>query len=71
LAPEQIESLQRFAAQMRCKLAGAKWLPATAIAVIRMRLMLIADRWDDFWRREDLAPWLVQAFATKAEGYAG
>ncbi len=66
-----VESLHRIAPQMRCKLAGAKWLPETAIAVIRMRLMLIADRWDDFWSRADLTPSLVQAFAAKAGGYAG
>jgi hypothetical protein len=58
-----MESLHRTASQMRLKLAGARWTPDKALAVLNTRLMLLADRWQDFWGQPDLAVVLKQAFA--------
>lgn len=59
-----MESLHRIASQMRLKLAGARWTADRAIAVLNTRLMLLADRWDAFWSRPDLAATLREAFTT-------
>lgn len=58
-----MESLHRTASQMRLKLAGARWTPERALAVLNTRLMLLADRWHDFWGQPDLAVVLKRAFA--------
>ena len=57
-----MESLHRVASQMRLKLAGARWLPERAIAVLNLRLMVLADRWDAFWGHEARASTLRAAF---------
>lgn len=58
-----MESLHRTASQMRCKIPGARWLPDSAVATIRMRLLTLVERWDDFWRSPDLTSNLCQAFS--------
>ena len=58
-----MESLHRSASQMRLKLAGARWTAERATAVLKMRLMLLAGRWDDFWGQRNLAATLRGAFA--------
>ena len=65
-----MESLHRIASQMRLKLAGSRWLPQNALAVLRARMMLLADRWKTFWSRPDLSQQLAQALSTKTEVYA-
>jgi hypothetical protein len=57
-----MESLHRTASQMRCKIPGARWLPDSAVATIRMRLLTLVGRWDDFWRSPRLTSHLSQAF---------
>lgn len=57
-----MESLHRVASQMRLKLAGARWTAEHALAVLNTRLMMLAQRWDDFWSQADLAATLAQAF---------
>jgi hypothetical protein len=57
-----MESLHRVASQMRLKLAGARWTAERALAVLNTRLMLLAERWDDFWSQPDLPATLSQAF---------
>ena len=57
-----MESLHRVASQMRLKLAGARWLPERAIAVLNFRLMLLAERWDAFWGHDARASTLREAF---------
>ena len=57
-----MESLHRVASQMRLKVAGARWTAERAIAVLNLRLMLLAERWDDFWRHPDLTDTLTDAF---------
>jgi hypothetical protein len=57
-----MESLHRTASQMRLKLAGARWTPERAIAVLNTRLMLLAKRWEDFWSQPDLSATLAAAF---------
>jgi len=61
-----MESLHRTASQMRLKLAGARWRPEMAIAVLNARLMLLAERWEDFWAQPDLAGALTTAFNVQA-----
>ena len=61
-----MESLHRTAAQQRLKLAGARWLPDTARAVVNLRLLDLVGRWDEFWRHEGLADVLRTAFAVPA-----
>ena len=58
-----MESLHRTAAQQRLKLAGARWLPATAQAVVNLRLLALVDRWDEFWSHHGLDDLLRTAFA--------
>ncbi len=62
-----MESLHRTASQMRLKLAGAKWLPETALAILNLRLMNLAGRWDGFWNGPELTQRLGHAFAGPSE----
>jgi hypothetical protein len=57
-----MESLHRVASQVRLKVAGARWTADKAIAVLNLRLMLLADRWHDFWKHPDLTSTLADAF---------
>lgn len=57
-----MESLHRVASQMRLKLAGARWLPERALAVLNLRLMLLAERWDAFWSHDQRPGTLRAAF---------
>lgn len=57
-----MESLHRVASQMRLKLAGARWLPERALAVLNCRLMLLAERWDAFWSHESRSSTIRDAF---------
>lgn len=57
-----MESLHRTAAQQRLKLAGARWLPETAQAVVNLRLLDLVGRWDEFWGHEGLTDVLRNAF---------
>lgn len=59
-----MESLHRVASQMRLKLAGARWTADRAIAVLNLRLMLLAERWSDFWSHDALTQTLASAFST-------
>ena len=47
-------------------LAGARWLPATAQAIVNLRLLALVDRWDEFWRHDGLTDRLRTAFAVPA-----
>ena len=62
-----MESLHRTASQMRLKLAGAKWLPETALAILNLRLLQLACGWDDFWGRPETTQRLAHAFAAQSE----
>lgn len=61
-----MESLHRIASQMRLKLAGARWLPETALAILGLRMMLLAERWADFWQSAGATDHLVTAFRPQA-----
>lgn len=65
-----MESLHRVASQMRLKLAGARWTAEQAIAVLNLRLMLLAERWTDYWQHPDLTSTLTAAFSTGARPLA-
>ena len=43
-----MESLHRIASQGRLKVAGARWRAHTARAVLNTRMLLLAERWDEF-----------------------
>jgi hypothetical protein len=58
-----MESLHRTASQMRRKMPGARWPPDSAVATIRMRLLTLVERWDDFWQSPGLTSHLCQAFS--------
>ena len=64
IASGAMESLHRVASQMRLKLAGARWTAERAIAVLNLRLMLLADRWDAFWDQHDISATLASAFGS-------
>lgn len=57
-----MESFHRVASQMRLKLAGARWLPDNALAIMNARMMMLADRWSDFWDQPHLTQRLQTAF---------
>ena len=56
-----MESMHRSASQRRMKLPGA-WLEETSLAVLRFRMLELAGRWDEFWRRSDIATAIADAF---------
>lgn len=62
-----MESLHRTASQMRLKLAGAKWLPETALAILNLRLLQLAGGWHDFWSEPETTQRLAHAFAGRSE----
>lgn len=62
-----MESFHRIASQMRLKLAGARWLPENAIAIMNARMMMLADRWADFWNSPNLTQRLQAAFGIPQE----
>lgn len=65
-----MESLHRVASQMRLKVAGARWTAEKAISVLNLRLMLLAERWDDFWLHPDIVTTLTDAFKPPAPALA-
>ena len=65
-----MESLHRVASQMRLKLAGARWTAERAIAVLNTRLLLLAERWDDFWDQPQLEETLGVAFGSRPAAHA-
>ena len=62
-----MESFHRVASQMRLKLAGARWLPENALAVMNARMMMLADRWTGFWEQQGLTQQLQAAFGVQGE----
>jgi len=58
-----MESLHCIASQMRLKLAGARWTPERALAVLNTRMMSLAKRWDDFWHQPNITDVLQVAFS--------
>lgn len=57
-----MESLHRTAAQQRLKLAGARWLPEAAQAIVNLRLLAPVGRWDESWSHDGLTDVLRTAF---------
>lgn len=62
-----MESFHRIASQMRLKLAGARWLPENALAIMNARMMTLAGRWTEFWESPDLTQRLQAAFGIGQE----
>lgn len=61
-----MESIHRNGSQLRLKLPGARWLVKTAQAVMNLRMLEIAGRWDDFWAQDGIVGVLVEAFTPPA-----
>ena len=57
-----MESLHRSASQVRTKVAGARWLPNTLQAIFNVRMLRMVGAWDRFWRQDNLALILAEAF---------
>ena len=65
-----MESFHRTAAQLRLKLAGARWGKSTSLAIVNLRLLDLAERWDEFWRHDGLSDLLRTAFTPSKESLA-
>ncbi|MCB9692658.1 MAG: hypothetical protein H6736_12680 [Alphaproteobacteria bacterium] len=65
-----MESLHRTGSQLRVKRPGTRWLPENALSVIRVRMMMLADRWTAFWESPDLTQRLVHAFRSGGPSHA-
>ena len=62
-----MESLHRIASQVRLKRPGAKWCTETAEAIINLRMLTLAERWDEFWTAPDISERLTNAFSEPGE----
>jgi len=62
-----MESIHRNGSQQRLKLPGARWTERTAQALLHLRMMRIAGRWDDFWQQEGIDEVLLEAFCAAKE----
>ena len=56
-----MESQHRFGSQVRLKLAGCRWTPEVAQAILNARMLSLSGRWDEFWKQPDLAARLAQS----------
>ena len=56
-----MESLHRTGSQLRLKLPGARWRPEVAQALLNLRCLGLAGRWDEFWSHDDLPQLLNSA----------
>ena len=56
-----MESLHRTGSQLRLKLPGARWHPEVAQALLNLRCLGLAGRWDEFWSHDDLPQLLNSA----------
>lgn len=61
-----MESLHKSGSQLRLKLPGARWLPETSGAMLRLRMLQLSGRWDEFWRQEELTTALVSPFEKRS-----
>lgn len=59
-----MESLHRIASQQRLKIPGARWLPQTTDAIVALRMMRLAERWDAFWHGPGCTARLDAAFVS-------
>ena len=59
-----MESIHRNGSQLRLKLPGARWRPEAAQAMINLRMLEIAGRWDEFWGDEGLEERLDSALGS-------
>ena len=62
-----MESLHRTASQKRLKIPGGRWLEETSEAVFKLRMLSLADRWDEFWNQSDMRFKLAKAFTEQME----
>lgn len=65
-----MESLHRTGSQLRVKRPGTRWLAENALSVIRVRMMMLAERWPAFWEADDLTPRLAHALRSRGPAHA-
>ena len=58
-----MESLHRQASQQRTKVPGVVWTPQNCLGVVKLRLLQLVGRWDEFWAQPDLVHHLHDAFS--------
>lgn len=44
-----MESLHRCGSQLRMKLAGCRWTPDVAQAILQNRMLVLSGRWEEWW----------------------
>lgn len=57
-----MESLHTTGSQLRMKLAGATWLPETIDALLKLRMLRLSGRWEEFFGQSDLWRGLAERF---------
>jgi hypothetical protein len=57
-----MESLHKQGSQQRLKRPGARWQEETSAAVLNLRMLELAGRWDEFWGQPSLPNFLEAGF---------
>jgi hypothetical protein len=50
-----MESLHRTGSQTRLQRAGCRWRREAAEAILNLRMLILAERWSEFWNRPETA----------------
>jgi hypothetical protein len=61
-----MESFHTTGSQRRLKIPGARWLEHTSQAILRLRMLQLSGRWEEFWSQPDLDAKLAPAFSKRA-----
>ena len=61
-----MESFHTTGSQCRLKIPGARWLEHTSQAILRLRMLQLSGRWEEFWSQPDLDAKLAPAFSKRA-----
>lgn len=62
-----MEAFHRSAAQLRLKRPGARWTAETSLALVNLRLLDLAGRWDQFWSHPEFNKTARHAFGLTSE----
>lgn len=60
-----MEAMHRTGAQVRLKVAGARWLEDTSQAVFNWRMLKLVGRWDEFWEQDNIAQRIRQVLPNR------
>jgi hypothetical protein len=64
-----MESLHRIASQLRLKRPGLRACAETSQAIFTWRMLLLVDRWDEFWAQPNLARHLAETWRDSPINY--